>query len=58
MSVFLKLLATFLGGMFPILLLKAIKAQQEESPKLENLAALTSLCFGGLVFIIMLFLPD
>ena len=57
MIFFLKLLATILGFMFPVVLIKAIGCPNDDPAK-GKYTALASICFGVLVFILMGFMPE
>ena len=53
----IKLLATVLGFVFPVALIRAIGCAKEDSAK-GKYTAQASICFGVLVFILMAFMPN
>lgn len=57
MILIMKIIGIALGFIFPALLTKAVNAQQEDSEK-SKYTALSCLCFGMLIFIIMGLLPN
>ena len=57
MIFFIKILATVLGFIFPVVLIKAI-GRPNDTPATGKYTAWASVCFGILVFILMAFLPN
>ena len=57
MIFFIKLLATVLGFIFPVVLIKAIGCPNDTQTK-DRYTAWASVCFGVLVFILMMFMPN
>lgn len=58
MVTFMKLFGTLLAFIFPVMLIKAMEAQQKNDSERSKYTALSSLCFGVLIFIIMCFMPN
>lgn len=57
MITFIKLFATVLGFIFPVVFIKAIGSPNDNSAK-KKYTVLASVCFGILVLILMLFMPE
>ncbi len=57
MIAFIKLFATALGFVFPVVFIKAIGCKNDDPAK-GKYTVLSSVCFGILVFILMGFLPN
>ena len=57
MIFFIKLLATVLGFIFPVMLIKATGCP-DDTPARSKYTAWASVCFGVLVFILMMFMPN
>ena len=57
MIFFIKVLATVLGFVFPVALIKAI-GYPNDNPAKVKYTALASICFGVLVLILMTFMPE
>lgn len=55
MVLFLQLFASFLGFVFPVVFIKAINCQKDGTAQ-KKYVALSSACFGVLVFILIAFL--
>lgn len=53
-----KLFAVLLGFLFPVFLVRAVRADPEDHDRVTNYTALSSLSFGALIFILMCFLPN
>ncbi len=56
MITLIKLFATIMGFIFPVMLIKAIGCSNDD-PEKGKYTALASVCFGILVFILMGFMP-
>jgi hypothetical protein len=53
-----KLFAVLLGFLFPVFLIRAVRAGPEDHDRVTNYTALSSLSIGALIFILMCLLPN